>query len=622
MINQNPIRRGQLIAPFGVGALVDFRDDESLMAAGIDEWPFANERCPADWLVLEERLQERLGVTEFRLPPDFREPSEGGEHSYTHVPFVRFPLWHYCPIRGVMAKLNTFGNRRRCPCNPKLDCHSAFRSNRPWLIPSRFIAVCPKGHIEDFPFMEWVHRGSEWGESCQLRLMAGRSSANLSGQKVRCSCGKEENMSGSFDFHPTDGGALHNRINYDCSMGRPWLGEEGSPNRCGQYLRVVQRGASNVYFPHTVSSIHLPLWNDKVDKQIASILEDEKAWTNLTRSLDDGKYIKSIVCETIANIYEVDPVDLQEAAQRKIDGVHETVAGGFRTETEFRRQEFDAMREGVDSDSSDLRISAKAISDYGAAMSMFLNGICLVRKLRETRALVGFSRLIPFGDSSETDDNLQQITEQENPSWLPATVVYGEGIFLDFSEARVNEWAAEPRVKQRLSRLGENYNNVRRARGLMEVDVRAENLLLHTFAHILISQLSFDSGYGSASLRERIYCDATDSDHPMYGILIYTASGDSEGTMGGVVRQGQPDRFPQVFGRALNRISWCSSDPVCIESSGQGNQNANLAACHGCVLLPETSCEMGNQFLDRGLLIGTSDEPELGFFSEIRKFII
>jgi hypothetical protein len=99
----------------------------------------------------------------------------------------------------------------------------------------------------------------------------------------------------------------------------------------------------------------------------------------------------------------------------------------------------------------------------------------------------------------------------------------------------------------------------------------------------------------------------------MAGLLIYTAAGDSDGTLGGLVRQGEPDRFSITVDRALDRLSWCSSDPVCIESTGQGNENANLAACHGCLLVPETSCEHGNRFLDRGLIVGTLAPPQIGF---------
>ena len=141
-------------------------------------------------------------------------------------------------------------------------------------------------------------------------------------------------------------------------------------------------------------------------------------------------------------------------------------------------------------------------------------------------------------------------------------------------------------------------------------------MLIHTFAHVLINELVFDCGYGSASLKERLYCSSL-TDPEMNAVLIYTAAGDTEGSMGGLVRQGEADRLPQLIENAILRASWCTSDPVCIESSGQGPSGMNLAACHSCALLPETSCEMMNLQLDRAMLVGTIEHPELGYFSDL-----
>src|SRR5205823_678482 len=195
--------------------------------------------------------------------------------------------------------------------------------------------------------------------------------------------------------------------------------------------------------------------------------------------------------------------------------------------------------------------------------------------------------------------------------------VYGEGIFVELDMAAVNRWfQQEPEIAKRIEPLVKHYNAVRTIRGQPQRNITAKFILLHTLAHVLINQLSFDCGYGSASLRERLYCDFSDPKKPMQGVLIYTASGDAEGTMGGLVRQGRSGRLEPTIQRAMNRASWCSSDPVCIETSGQGVDNANLAACHGCALLPETSCEEGNRLLDRGLLVGTVEEPAIGLFGD------
>jgi hypothetical protein len=141
-----------------------------------------------------------------------------------------------------------------------------------------------------------------------------------------------------------------------------------------------------------------------------------------------------------------------------------------------------------------------------------------------------------------------------------------------------------------------------------------EFVMLHTLAHILIRQLTNDCGYSGSSLKERIYSSWPESNKKMAGILIYTSASDSDGSLGGLVRQGRPDRLLNTFNGALSAASWCSSDPICSESMDQGLESLNYAACHACTLLPETSCAMRNCLLDRVAVVGKLDDPELGFF--------
>ena len=322
MPNLKPIRRTQLISPFGVGAIVAFPGDESLMTAGLDEWPHATRSCPHDWKVREERLEQRLRVRHFRLPPDYREPGAGIQHPNQYIPFVRFPQWHYCPLRGAMEHLSLFGTQRRCPCRPDLDCYGRPSKRRPWLIPSRFIAICVRGHVEDFPFMEWVHENKEWDATHKLRLLPGRSSATLAGVKVKCSCGKTKSMGGTFNFNASKGGPLH-KIGYDCSGAAPWLGQRGKPGECGQYLRVAQRGASNVYFPLTTSSIHLPRGSSSAASLAVKYLDDPMTWSYLSSNLDEGERISLSKCEDVIRsrqIRDITAVELCTAAQAKMDG--------------------------------------------------------------------------------------------------------------------------------------------------------------------------------------------------------------------------------------------------------------------------------------------------------------
>lgn len=623
MTAQKPVRRTQLISTFGVGAMVDFPRDESLMTAGLDAWPFAQQRCPDEWVVIEERLQARLGVGQFRLPPDFREPGPGVRNANQHVPFIRFPRWHYCPREGMMQYLPLFGGaRERCQCRPDLRCANTPATRRPFVIPVRIVAACERGHIQDFPFLEWVHQGNNPGSGHQLRYVAGRSSASLAGIRIECSCGQNRSLAGAFDYDPISGGVLH-RLGLDCAGHRPWLGESdgqtaSQPVRpCGQYLRVLQRGASNVYFAQTFSSIYLPLWGERTDPDVIQALEDPAVWETLSNGLDQGQYVSADRCQIVARLRQIDPEALRLAAQRRLDGL--AAQPNPVTEAEYRRAEYEAFRDGRGDANTDLAVEVRAGAEYGGRLTGMVARVCLIRKLRETRALAGFSRILPpapIDDRQGGRDLVQPLSLARRLGWLPAIVVRGEGIFIEFDGDALDEWTSRKSPGRRIAPMVRAYNTRRAERQLPPRHLPPRFVLLHTLAHVLIRQLSFECGYGSASLRERIYCeDNPDSEH-MNGILIYTASGDSEGTMGGLVRQGEPDRLVPTFTEALRVAGWCSSDPVCIESTGQGADNANLAACHGCVLLSETSCEEGNRLLDRAIVVGSLGDRSCGLFGD------
>lgn len=612
-----PIRRSQLISPWGVGGMVDFPRDESLMVCGLDPWPFATEECPAEFKIIEERLQLRLGVDHFRLPPDFRLPAPGVQYPRLRIPCVRFPLWHFCPFCGNMTRLALFSEPQRCD-GPNfadgLSCNSRPQRQRPWLVPMRFIAACGRGHTRDFSWVEWVHRERPASPDCRLRVRAGRS-ASLAGIRISCTCGSSQTLAGSFDSE-----AL-NRIGVNCGGQRPWLGDiEDDVTRCGDNLRVLQRGASNIYFPHIVSSIYLPLWGEQTDRSVVNALEDPNVWSEISRSTVDGK-VNSYACDLIARLRGLDAAKLKEAAQRKLDGMPSSDTEEQQSEEEYRQAEFEALRSARGAEYIDLYSSAVSPDKYEEPVNSYIETITLVHKLRETKAFAGFSRILP-DEGKPFAEKIAELRLDIRINWLPASTVRGEGIFFILDEDRLARWGRQSGVNERVSRLAAHFNEVRLERGLPPRDIPAKSILLHTLAHLLINQLSFDCGYGSSSLRERLYCDVEDTSFPMNGVLIYTASGDSEGTMGGLVRQGIPGRLENTLIRALRTAQWCSSDPICMESMGQGPSSCNLAACHSCALLPETSCEGGNRLLDRALVVGTPTVPETGFFSDyMRTFI-
>jgi len=593
-----PLRRTQLISPFGIGAITDFRNDEALMCAGLDAWFTGGGGVPPEDLKFrEERLQQRLGVQFFVRPPEF-SVSEGGPR--IRVPHVRFPQWHYCPRCFRMSRATLYGDQPRCD---NAACASGRYQRR--MIPVRIVSVCEAGHIQDFPFRRWVGCPENDGSLCALHFKAGRSSASLAGIKIECTkCNRVKTLAGAFEK-----GAL-SAIAVQCDGARPWLGQEIGAAACTRQLQVVQRGGSNVYFPLVVSSIYIPPAEVEASEAIRRVLDRPDIWEAIKSARVNGKVNEAVV-RAFASVQQVDAADLLKAAQGKLDR-EESGSVPASTEEEYRRQEHDVLKGGLANPRSELFVVPTDRGSYGW-FSAFVSHISLVRKLRETRVLAGLSRLMP--KSSPGEDGVQPLSRVDIP-WRPAIEVRGEGIFMEFDIEKIREWSGTAGPRLRVQNLVDDYNARRVSRGLSRRDIDARFIMVHSFAHALIKELTFTCGYGSASLRERIYCNLEDPNLPMNGLLVYTASGDAEGTLGGLVSQAESGRLERVVASALRRAMWCSNDPVCMESPGAGVNTSNLAACHGCVLLPETSCEEGNRLLDRAMLIGTIRDQRIGFFHD------
>lgn len=608
MSNKYSIRRDSLISPWGVGAIVPFPHDESLMVSGLDFW-FDEEHNYEDFLIVDERLSKRLGGKQFVMPPDYREFSQDSQHAEMKIPAVRFPLWHYCPVCGNMEKIGASGERQRCSgeirkANGKetyCSKHKGKTKSLPILVPERFIAVCKKGHIEDFPIMEWVHKKSDKPitSSCRLVRSTGGSSASLSGIRYTCACGASATMSGAFGW-----GAL-DKIGYKCTGNRPWLGSNRK-EECGEQLLVLQRGASNVWFADVISSVYIP-WLPKYKNQNTKECV-ERGVKKFASARTDGKIDEDTIRKYILkNQLLEEDIDAEEAFKEILATLRNTQKSDTpQSEDEYRKQEFDVLTSTVGKPKDELYCINYSSAKYNGLK--FLVSISLVHKLRETRVFHGFKRISP------DDSTFSAVISVRELPWLPAVKNSGEGIMFEFDRKRLEEWVKQDKIINRVKIIEQNLKNTGR---LTNERINPIYILLHTFAHCLITALSCESGYSNASIRERIYCSKyIDENAPqMAGVLIYTASGDAEGSLGGLVRQGLPGRIENVIKRAISEAKWCAADPVCIQSTGQGQYGCNLAACLNCALLPETSCENKNMLLDRGLLIGTLDDISIGYFS-------
>ncbi|SCD69845.1 hypothetical protein GA0115239_10609 [Streptomyces sp. BpilaLS-43] len=585
------VRRAQMITTYGVGSMVAV-DNESFIVSGIDSWNITE--APT---VYEHRLARVLGVKSFRLPPASDDTSKDG------VRVRRFPLWHSCPNCNALQHVRGFNSapgKNECG-----DCDEE-------LVPSRFVMACAKGHIDDFPYWKWAHRKNR-GEGdtgfCggEMRLRTNGKTASLRSILISCTCGVPEvSMEGAFRRT-----ALSD-LKVFCSGRRPWL-KDAPTEHCSEKPRTLQRGSSVAWQPIVKTALSIPPWSDSQASRL------EPYWADLRELGTDAGAIKVYLkAAAVRENYEfsVDTVMELLRAENHEEASTEEEKGKDHAYVALRKQEYKRLIEGrpeTETGHDDQfvceppRASQAVLDPYGVIRPM------LVKRLREVRALKSFSRV----DTPETRTDVHEAELSLTPTdWLPAIEVQGEGVFLRLDEQRLDDWAHSVAVAARADRIRANHERLLRARAqdpqaVPESPADARMILLHTLAHILINEWSLDGGYPAASLRERLYASES-----MAGILICTATSDSAGSLGGLVAQGEPDRLAASLRSALLRSQWCSADPLCVESEGSGVGGINLAACHACVLLPETSCEHNNGLLDRALLIGTPEDLSIGFFNE------
>lgn len=598
------VRAAQAVLQYGVGAMVDF-PDQTLVTAAPEFWSGYKK-------IFDDRFAKALGVDWFALP--------------TNIAYSRFPEWYFCPKCRTFQPLKEWIAQYRTKANIKVlesDLHMVKHMKCPKckqdLVVARIVTVCENGHINDFPWVKWVHAKARKPICAhpELKFKTGASATEgLEGLSISCSCGASTTLKGAFDKDAFEKADVAGDTNiFRCEGGHPF---RYSKEECGCYPRTIQRGASSVYFPVVYSSLVIPPYSDKLNAKI----ESSKAFEDCITIINDednveerkaiinkkiSKWSEKISLEIGASIFDVEIILKRKWLENTLDEVDVT-------DVQYKIEEYQALSE--DSNSSpqtfgDFLKESIDVKEYGIP---HLKAVSLVEKVRVVNALIGFSRLNPA--SNVGDKGFVSIKEPKT-RWYPAYEVRGEGIFIEFNQEDINLWIADhSSILERVHIIDENYHKSFIGKNHPKV-ISPKFIMLHTLSHLLISQLSFECGYSIASLSERLYCSETDSGKEMAGIFIYTANGDSEGTLGGLVRQGRPDTLPQIFKKAIKNAKMCSNDPVCIMSRGQGRDSLNLAACYACGLLPETCCEERNGFLDRGLIVGTYDEPNIGFWNEL-----
>ena len=589
------VRRSQVITTWGPGALIDLPRHAGIVGS-LEAWPnpsgleeIVDQRIP-------QKLALVMGIAAPKLyapPPDTTAPGEKDQG----IGVRRFPQWFI-----VQEKSGSGGSfrSRRLVQHKALDAR--WRLDGLEVVPTRFVRACPRGHVADLPWRRFIHRGDDNGCVQQLWLDEQGTGGDLGDLTVRCECGRQRGLHEAAEYESFALGR--------CPGTRPWIGWEATEH-CDLPGRLLIRTASNAYFPQVLSALSLP------DKQ-----------TGLTKLVADlWDFLEMVDDESDLAIFKKKPkiaAKLVRHDDADVVAAIKDLKSGGAAERPVKQVELDAILEVPEGFGDDVPVDPNfharrlpALFWRKTPLSDGIAAIIQVHRLREVLALTGFTRfeaVVPDIDG-EYDTDVVRAELADEPTWFPAVENRGEGIFLLLDAAAVQGWLSRPEVKARVDQLRDGFDQWAAERKIQRPYPGGPYVLLHTLSHLLLQSLSMRCGYPASSIRERVYVD-TDGDR--YGLMLYTASSDAEGTLGGLVQQARD--IEAHLAVALRAGGLCSNDPICAQHSpGEGFEARWLhgAACHGCALIAETSCEMRNDHLDRALVVPTLAVPNAAFFTQV-----
>ena len=582
------LRRSQVITTFGPGALIDLPNDSAIVG-GLDTWGGEAKLERIDEPRLAAKLQSMTGVPNPRLYAPPPEP-ESWQEQQRGIGAWRFPEWFVVQESGPAAG-SSIRSRRLVP----RTALSNGRYDQKPVVATRFVRACRRGHVDDIDWYRFVHGEND---SCRQALWLDErgTSGDLAEQIVRCECGKSRRMhEATFKL-----GA--------CRGQRPWLGRHAR-EECGEESRLLIRTASNAWFPQVVSVLSLPERASEVEETV------EELWGHLqiVRVASELAFVKRH--PEVAN--RLGPFSDEEV----LEAITARNSGDVAAERPIKHVELDALLAVPEGFGDDVPVDpdfhARRLPEPVWRRSTrfdAVEAVIQVHRLREVLALAGFTRLEPVMPNldGEYEAEVERADIAMEPSWFPAVENRGEGILLQLRPEAAADWLGRPPVRERLSELIAGHHAWAGKRDSERSFPGGPYVLLHTLSHLLIQSLSMRCGYPAASIRERIFVDTHGE---RYALLLYTASPDAEGTLGGLVQEAR--RIESHLAYALRAAELCSNDPVCAEHvPGHSMEERWLhgAACHGCTLIAETSCEMRNEYLDRALVVPTLDATGAAFF--------
>ena len=592
------VRQSQVVTTFGPGSLFDL-PNHSVIVGGLEYWTKGDEIQEPR---LVAKLKDLLQVDNLALyapPPDSDDPVSPQK---TGITSWQFPEWFI--TQGALATESgrSTRSRRLIPRSSLTKGKFIDHNKKPQpVVPVRFVRACRKGHIGDINWFDFVHRGDN-GCRRDLWIDERGTSGDLSEVWVRCECKAERQM---IESTKSELRALGR-----CDGWMPWLGPR-IRELCDEQNRMLVRTASNAYFPQTMSVISLPDRDEAVAIAVAQVWEHYLQYVEDLDDLVKERKRKPPVAEALEGLSDEEAfAEIQRRKQNRTAGMDKSVK-----QAEFETLMACKEEIGTDKPDGDFYARSFARQHWDHPWMKSVECIVLVHRLREVIATVGFTR---FESSSPDVEGELEIGVTRAPlardlSWLPAIENRGEGVFIQFKKDSIDRWLQKPAVKQRGQQLDAGFecwkkdhkNSNRQFCGM-------PYLLLHSLSHLLVTAVSLECGYPASSIRERIYAGSYG-----YGILLYTGSPDAEGTMGGLVQAGR--QIARHLKSAIDLGRLCSNDPVCAQHAPENQHECRFlhgAACHGCLLIAETSCEQHNDFLDRALVISTVDSIGAEFFGE------
>lgn len=601
------LRSSQLLHTFGIGSIADL-PNLSGVVMGLDEWD-ANQvkTIVEDRLLTAVRRQIGQQVERLVLPPVDDDEGNidvtGG--SWRGVPVSTFPSFLLCPM------CNRLGPRRKGIYDLRIDrvrtdrtryvhtnCQRATKG-KPGVVPARFLVACDRGHLDDFPWVTFVHGGPT---TCtgELTFSERGVSADATDVLITCkACNTKRVMAQAFGEDGLEG--------YKCRGRRPHL-RDFEPG-CEARPKAILLGASNSWFAVTLSVLYVP---PSLDDERVRMVEDR--WSVLHEV--DGVGTVSFLRKRgeLGALAQFKDAEIFAAIEARRKG------GGGDQDEDLKAPEWRVFTNpGSAQRSSDFLLRS---TDVPKKYKKLIASVVLGERLREVTALTGFTRVsspLDFEDAFVPDSKHRMALSRVPPTFVPAAEVRGEGIFIRFDEEQVAGWCAASVDREEQFRVA--HVAWRKQRGIEPPEAGFPGIrfvMLHTFAHALMRQLAIECGYTAASIRERIYSKGPEEDGgPMAGVLLYTAAPDSEGTLGGLVHLGRAQELGRLIDQALEDVKLCASDPLCSEhapTTDGGPRTLHGAACHACGFSPETSCERGNKYLDRSTLVDTVSGSPQAFF--------